>query len=116
LLQLFDGRPAFYLDLPPGTSEAIIKHLDHYHITEQVELADRTREFAQIHLAGPGAKGVLERALVDDVPDLDEHLHMMRTFGTQATCSIRKHSPLGIPGYDILCLASKAAVVWQLLV
>jgi folate-binding protein YgfZ len=115
LLQLHDGRPAFYLDLPPGMNEPILKHLDHYLISEQVEFADRTHEFAQIHLAGPGAKNVLERALVDDVPDLDEHLHMMRTFGTQATCSIRKHSPLGLPGYDILCLKSKAGVVWQML-
>lgn len=115
LLRLHTGEPAFHLDVPPGTSQAILKHLDHYRISEQVEFADRTAEFAQIHLAGPNAKGVLERALVDDVPDLDEHQHMMRTFGTQATCSIRKHSPLGLPGYDLVVLATKAAVVWQML-
>jgi folate-binding protein YgfZ len=115
LLRLHSGDPAYHLDLPPGTSDAILKHLDHYRISEQVEFADRTAEFAQIHLAGPNAKGVLERALVDDVPDLDEHLHMMRTFGTQATCSIRKHSQLGVPGYDIVVLANKAAIVWQML-
>lgn len=115
LLQLHDGRPAFHLDLPPGTSEAVLKHLDHFRISEQVEFADRTHEFAQIHLAGPQARMVLERALIDDVPELDEHQHMMRTFGTQTTCSIRKHSPLGEEGYDLVCLNNRVATVWQML-
>lgn len=115
LLRLHDGRPAFFLDLPPGTVDAVLAHLDRYRISERVEFADRTRDFGQIHLCGPQARLVLEKALLDDVPELDEHQHMMRTFGNQATCSIRKHSPLGEPGYDVVCLAARAPLVWQLL-
>jgi folate-binding protein YgfZ len=114
-VRLHDGRPALWLDVPPGMAEKVIQHLDHFVISEQVEFADRTREFAQLQLAGTQAKDVLEKALVDDVPPLEELQHMVRTFGSNATASIRKHSPLGVPGFDIVCLANRAATVWQML-
>jgi len=114
-LHLFDGRPALWLDVVPGQAEKLIQHLDHYLISEQVEFADRTREFAQMHLVGPRAKEVLEKALVDDVPDLEELQHMMRTFGTADTAHIRRHDPLGLPGYDLVCLRARAENIWRLL-
>src|SRR5262249_53500443 len=92
-----------------------IKHLDHFVISEQVEFADRTREFAQVHLAGPEAKSVLEKALVDDVPQLGELQHMIRTFGDNATAGIRRRDVLDMPGYDIVCLHNRAATVWEFL-
>jgi glycine cleavage system T protein len=115
-LRLHDNRPALWLDVAPGLSEKVIQHLDHFVISEQVEFADRTREFAQIHLTGPQAQSVLEKALVDDVPALEELQHMMRTFGASDTSHIRRHSPLGLRGYDIVCLKSRAANIWQKLV
>jgi folate-binding protein YgfZ len=114
-VRLHDSRPALWLDLPPGTSEKVIQHLDHFVISEQVEFADRTREFAQLRLAGPRAHATLERALVDDVPPLEELQHMVRTFGTDATCAVRRHDPLGVPGYDVVCLRARVEAVWQLL-
>jgi folate-binding protein YgfZ len=114
-LLLHDGRPALWLDVPPGTTESLLKYLDRYVISEQVEFADRTREFAQMHLAGPHAHDVLEKALLDDVPPLEDLQHMMRTFGVSDTCHIRRHDLLGVPGYDIVCLAARAANVWHML-
>lgn len=114
-VRLHDGRPALWLDVPPGTSEKLIQYLDHFVISEQVEFADRTREFAQLHLAGPNATAVLERALLDEVPPLEELQHMERTFGTDATSHIRRHDWLGLPGYDIVCLKQRAETVWQFL-
>jgi folate-binding protein YgfZ len=40
---------------------------------------------------------------------------MMRTFGVSDTCHIRRHDLLGVPGYDIVCLAGRAGNVWQML-
>jgi folate-binding protein YgfZ len=114
-LVLHDGRDAFWLDAVPGAAERIIKHLDHFLISEQVEFADRTREFAHLHLAGPQAKAILEKTLQDDIPDLGDLQHMMRTFGAAGTCHIRRHDALGMPGYDITCLRARAEAVWQLL-
>jgi tRNA-modifying protein YgfZ len=113
-VQLHDARDALWLDLAPGLAEKIIQHLDHYLISEQVEFADRTREFAHLHLAGPTATQVLERALVDDVPELAELQHMIRTFGANDTAHVRRHSPLGVPGYDIVCLRGRAQNIWQM--
>src|SRR5208337_3459920 len=42
-----------------------------------------------------------------DLPDLPLH---HRTIGD---CFLRRHDPLGVPGYDVLCLASQAPSLWQ---
>jgi len=114
-VRLHDGRDALWLDVPPGQAEKTIQHLDRYLISEQVEFADRTREFAHMHLAGPQAHLVLEKALLDDVPELEELQHMIRTFGVNDTAHIRRHSLLGVPGYDIVCLRARAENIWQML-
>jgi folate-binding protein YgfZ len=112
---LSDGRHSFWLDVTPGYNEKVLKHLDKHLISEAVDLADQTGRFAQLHLAGPGAKAVLEAALGQPVPDLAEFLHMERTFGSSATCSIRRHDPLGVPGFDLVCLGERSEGVWQML-
>jgi folate-binding protein YgfZ len=114
-VRLGSGASALWLDAEPGTAETIIKHLDHFVISEQVEFADRTHEFAQFHLAGPQAHAVLEKALLDDVPDLEQLQHMERTFGSDATSHIRCRDPLGVPGYDVVCLRARAETVRSLL-
>lgn len=110
-----EGRHALWLETTPGRGDALLKHLDKYRIAEAVELEDVTAQFAQLHLAGPTAKAVLESALGAAVPDLTEFLHMERTFGANSTCSVRRRDPLGVPGYDLVCRAERAAGVWRML-
>jgi folate-binding protein YgfZ len=105
---LLDGnRHALWLETTPGYGEKLLGHLDRYLISEAVELADVTGQFAQFHLAGPAAKAVLERAVGGAIPDLDEFQHMERTFG-DAACSVRRRDPLGLPGFDVVCRTEKA--------
>src|SRR5207302_11083303 len=103
------------LDTDPGQAARLLQHLDRFLISEHVELADRTADFAQFHLAGPRAKSVLEQALGETIPDLAPLQHMERTFGASATCHVRRHDPLGIPGYDLVCLRGRAPEVRQYL-
>jgi folate-binding protein YgfZ len=111
-----DGqRHAIWLETTPGYGEQLLRHLDKYLISEAVELSDVTGQFAQLHLAGPQAQRILEAALGEPIPDLDEFLHMERTFGRNVTCSIRRHDPLGVPGYDLVCLTERAEGVWRML-
>jgi tRNA-modifying protein YgfZ len=112
---LSGGRHAFWLDATPGFNEKVLQHLDKHLISEAVELADQSETFAQMHLAGPNAKTVLETALGESLPDLGEFMHMERTFGSTATCHLRRHDPLGVPGYDIVCRNERAAGVWRML-
>lgn len=106
---------AFWIDTPPGDNERLLSHLNRYLIAEEVELSDRTAEFCQVHLAGPRAKEVLQRALADTVPDLEPLMHMERTFGLNVTAHIRRHDPLGVPGYDIVCRTQLASGLWRML-
>jgi folate-binding protein YgfZ len=92
---LFHEGAAFWLDLAPGTAEKVIHHLDHFLISEQVEFADRTRERAQVHLAGPRAQAVLQHA--------------------KGPGQARRNDRLGLPGYDVLCPPVGAAALWQAL-
>jgi folate-binding protein YgfZ len=114
-IRITGGRDAFWLDVAPGQSEKLLHHLNRYIIAEEVELADRTAEFCQVHLAGPNATAVLGRALADAVPPLQPLQHMERTFGVNVNAHIRRHDPLGVPGYDIACLNALAPGLWRML-
>jgi folate-binding protein YgfZ len=78
-------------------------------------MADVTGQFAQLHLAGPKAADVLTKALGEPIPALPEFAHMERTFGSNATCSIRHRDLLGLPGFDLVCLKDRADGVRGLL-
>ena len=113
---LHDGAHALWLETAPGKALDLLKHLDRFVISEAIELADVTEPFAQIHLAGPMAKDVLEGALADDFPELPEYGHAERTFGSAATVSIRRRTLLGVPGYDLVGLPERIEGVTRVLV
>lgn len=114
-VRLGDGRHAMWVETTPGRNTDLLKYLDRYLISEQVEVADRTADFAQLHLAGPKAAEVLAAALGGPVPDLPEFAHMERTFARDATCSIRRRDQLGVPGFDIVCRKEVAEGVQRML-
>jgi folate-binding protein YgfZ len=107
---------SFWLDLTPGTADKLIQHLDRYLISEQVEFADRTRAFAQMHLAGPQAGAVLGQVIADAVPPVEPLRYIAVCVGAEADSQLRRHDALGLPGYDLVCPADKAPGVWQRLV
>jgi glycine cleavage system T protein len=105
----------FHLDTGPDMAEKVVKHLDRYLISEQVELVDQTRAFAQMHVAGPRARELLEQALANGLPDLAELQHTTQTVAG-GNIQLRRHQPLGLLGYDIVCEKDRAAAVWQALI
>ena len=114
-VRLSDNRHAMWVETTPGRNTELVQYLDRYLISEQVEIADRTADFAQFHLAGPKANDVLSAALGEPVPALAEFAHMERTFGKDATCSIRRREHLGLPGFDLVCRTDVAEGVKRLL-
>jgi folate-binding protein YgfZ len=110
-LELEDGRPAFWLDAVPSQAERIIKHLDHYLVSEQVELADRTKEYAQLYLAGPRAQQLLEEVLGTRV--LEPLRQSVQTLPEGIRCHVRRNDLLGLPGYDLLCGPEPAPEIWN---
>jgi folate-binding protein YgfZ len=114
-IRLGDNRHAMWVETTAGRNTALVQYLDRYLISEQVEIADSTADFAQFHLAGPKAREVLSTALGDAVPELPEFAHMERTFARDGTCSIRSRNQLGVPGFDIVCRKDVADGVRRML-
>jgi folate-binding protein YgfZ len=114
-VRLSDNRHAMWVETTPGRNTELVQYLDRYLISEQVEIADRTADFAQVHLAGPKAAEVLAVSLGEAVPALPEFAHMERTFGKDATCSIRHRDQLGLLGFDIVCRTDVADGVKRML-
>lgn len=98
-IQTVETQETFWLDAGPGQGEKVFKHLDRHLISEQVELTDRTAEFAQLHLAGPGAALLLARV------QADASYRYLRSF--------RLQDPLGLPGFDLVIPVQKAAEMWE---
>ncbi|MFL6546708.1 MAG: YgfZ/GcvT domain-containing protein [Candidatus Udaeobacter sp.] len=107
------GRDTLWIDAELNRGDALLKHLDRHLIAEQVELLDRTSDFAQLYLAGPNAAAVLRKSLGEETPALELHQHMERTFPQNLTAHIRRNDALGITGYDIIVLAGRRDVLLQ---
>src|SRR5829696_3581240 len=71
-VRLSDNRHAMWVETTAGRNTELVQYLDRYLISEQVEIADRTADFAQFHLAGPKVAEVLSAALGEPVPALPE--------------------------------------------
>ena len=113
-LRFPDGREVFWQETAPGLADRLVKHLDDYLISEQVEITDRTPDYAELHLAGPQAGEVL-KALGDELADLAEGQVVPRTFGT-ADGHVRRSDMLGVAGYDLICPRGEAVAIWHSLV
>jgi folate-binding protein YgfZ len=109
-----DGGQDLWLDAGPGMAERVVKHLDRYLISEQLEIVDRTHEFVQLHLAGPKAEETLQRVLADWLPEARELGHRVSMHAGSAIY-VRHHRPLGLPGYGLLCSREGAENLWQAL-
>jgi tRNA-modifying protein YgfZ len=115
LMSVPDGH-SIWLETTAGRGGKLFQHLDRYLISEAVELNDLTEQYAQLHLAGPKARSILETALGQPLPDLGEFLHLDRTFPNAIPCSIRRHDPLNRPGFDLVCSVEYSVELWKLLI
>ena len=113
LLVYRHATPGFSLDLTPGDADKVVQHLDRYLISEQVEFVNATRDFAQMHLAGPQAATLLGPLVGESSLPVGPLRHGPVRFGGEADGWLRRHDALGLPGYDLICPADRAASVWQ---
>ena len=86
------------LDMDPGTASKTLKHLNHFVVSEQVEIVDVTGSRALLHVCGPKAEESV-RTLVAELPTLEN---------LQQAERIIRHDRLGLQGFDLFCESSKA--------
>ena len=56
---VFAAEGSLWIETEPGQGPALIAHLDHYVITEDVQFTDRTEALGQLYLSGAGVEGLL---------------------------------------------------------
>jgi folate-binding protein YgfZ len=105
--------PGFSLDVSPGAADKVIQHLDRYLISEQVEFANRSTAFAQIHIAGPLAEAKLGQVFSDLRLPTEPLRHNGIRLGGNAEGWLRRHDALGLQGYDLVCPVELAASIWE---
>ena len=111
-VRVLAGSDSHWIDSIPGASATLIAHLDRYLITEKVELADRTNEFAQILLVGKRASEVLVAAIGASAPELQHLGHLEVSVGGMAAQLIRDES-LGTNAFEFRVAARLAADLWR---
>lgn len=108
------GESTYWLNLPPGTAEATLQHLDRYRISEQVEFQDRTHDIFQLHIAGPQSAAVLERTAGAALPQLKEMKELQYFFVPLTPFAICRHDLLSLPGFDVFGpAAALTEAVWE---
>lgn len=91
---------SIWIDLPAGVRERAVKHLSRYHITEDIELVDRSGEFARLALAGPQTVLVMTALGAPNAMALAQHAPGQFSFGGEMVRFIR-HDFCGVPAVDL---------------
>lgn len=103
----------FWLDLDPAAGESAIQHLNKFLISEQVEIFDRTKDFAQFFLLGPKSRQILTKVLG---PGLEEwkKWHCGYLTGPDAIpCQVRFHHRLDIDCFELIFPFAGSSSLWN---
>jgi folate-binding protein YgfZ len=107
--------PVLWLDTVPDQAAVIGDHMDHYLVSERVELADRTEVFGLFRVCGPRAGAVLQTAVgrsFADLPPLHNRALEWPAAGG-SWCNVRRHFELGLEGFDVFCPAGRSLELWK---
>jgi folate-binding protein YgfZ len=103
---------SFYLDFWDTLTEKVLTHLNRYLVADEVEIFDRTDEYATLSLQGPGAEEMLaEFCGTTALPEQIAH-HAMINCGDTAVCVVRA-SHTGEPGFDLIVPKAASVAVAQ---
>jgi len=110
--ELQSDQASFWVDSVGGLAEKLLKHLDHYLISERVTLADQTHELAQLHVAGPAAAEIVSQALGKTTNELAPMQQICPEWEGEVL-QTRRSDLLGLPGYDLLASPARAVTLWE---
>jgi folate-binding protein YgfZ len=102
ILNVGGSEPTFYVDVGEKEGSRILKHLDRFLISEQLELQDLTTQFAHFHLAGPQSCRLLSKATEQDLSSLQE-LESTEAIRGEHRLRVWRRNRIGVIGFDLLC-------------
>lgn len=106
---------SFWLDLDPDTGETAIQHLNRFLISEQVEIVDWTKEFAQFYLLGPRSRQILAKVLEPGLEEWKEWQCRYLTGPNDNACQVRFHRRLEIDCVEFIFPLAGTSTLWSLL-
>lgn len=104
------AQTVLWLDTVPGQGELLTKHLNHFIVSEQVDVADRTAAWALHRVVGPQAQAALEACLGCTLANLQHLQHQTVRLPDGTTGYVRRFDALSLPAYDVF--ASTASASW----
>ena len=108
------AEPVLWLDTVAGQAQTLLETLNHYLISEQVELADRTSEICLVTLAGPTAIDTVRDAFGESLDDL-KPLHHRKIRFNGHDVYLRRQAILALPGVDVIApMTASEGIVQQL--
>ena len=100
-LRVLCALNSLYLDFWENLKERIIEHLNRYLVADEVEIADRSGEYATLSLQGPNAEALLRNVTGPaELPSQSAH-HGMVSLEGAAVCVVRA-SHAGDAGFDLI--------------
>lgn len=123
---LFDANvlvlpDALWLDLDRRRIPAALTHLEKYIIMEDVQLADRSDDFARLALIGDTARATAVSAVLQtcatsspalDLRELAQLQHAAVQIGS-ANCRLLRHDFCGLPAFELIVPAEKSLSIWR---
>jgi tRNA-modifying protein YgfZ len=105
-VSVFCEAESLVLETVPGQAEAILAHLDHYLIREDVQLHDRSGTWSERLLGGAQAEGLLRKICAGELPT--EILAHRRCPLADLNVCVRRVEWLIAPSFLIQCPATDA--------
>jgi folate-binding protein YgfZ len=108
------------LDTSIDQVPALMRHLDHFVVMDDVELADVSQQWTGLSLAGPRAPQVLATlGLTFPAPKLEkdgkENARMTSARIGEVPCTIIEASPISVPRYELWFAPEQVLAVWETL-
>ncbi len=94
---------------------ALMRHLDHFIIMDDVELADVSRQWSALSLAGPGARRVLATLGFDPPASSVENARMSSARIGEVPCTIIEAYHVTVPRYELWFAPEHVLAVWETL-
>jgi folate-binding protein YgfZ len=110
------GADVLLLEVEPSRKDAVLKHLNHYLISEQVELSDRTGQLGRLTIVGPDAAAHVTGLTGAAVTDLTTWQHLVVEKPLGIAWHIRRQGFVTPPGFDLIAPIDQLASLRSALV
>ncbi len=110
-LNILSDKDTLWIDVDRAYHERAWKHLDLYHITEDVDMTDLTPSLTRLGVGGPGFERVAAAVGVENAVAMPDLGHT--PLRSDPTVRFVRHDFAGLSGFELILPATDAARWWD---